>query len=108
MGTAERLESFLRFASGNTDLRQSHLSLYSAILMYHQNRGGQNPFRVSRRELMGHSAIRSFATYHKCMNGLIASGLVAYRPSYHPSLASQITLLDPIVDNGENCPAKKG
>ena len=94
MGTAEKLASFLKLASGNRRFRQSHLSLYSAILMYHDKAFGQNPFRVSRRELMKHSAIRSYATYHKCMGELIANGLVEDEPSYHPSLASRITLLN--------------
>lgn len=94
MGTAEKLASFLKLASGNRSFRQSHLSLYSAILMYHDKAFGQNPFRVSRRELMKHSAIRSYATYHKCMGELIANGLVEYEPSYHPTLASRITLLN--------------
>lgn len=94
MGTAEQLASFLKLASGNRRFRQSHLSLYSAILMYHDKASCQNPFRVSRRELMKHSAIRSFATYHKCMGELIAHGLIEYEPSYHPNLASRVTLLD--------------
>ena len=94
MGTAAQLASFLKLASGNRRFRQSHLSLYSAILMYHDRALRQNPFRVSRRELMKHSAIRSYASYHKCMGELIANGLIEYEPSYHPNLASRVTLLD--------------
>ncbi|MCX2483693.1 hypothetical protein [Pedobacter sp. MR2016-24] len=98
MGTAEQLASFLKLTSGNTRFRQSHLSLYSAILMYHDKASRQNPFRVSGRELMKHSAIRSHPTYHKCMGELIASSLIEYEPLYHPNLASSVTLLG---NNGE-------
>jgi len=98
MGTAEQLASFLKLASGNRRFRQSHLSLYSALLMYHDKASRQNPFRISRRELMKYSAIRSYATYHKCMGELIANGLIEYEPSYHPNLASRVTLLN---NNGE-------
>ncbi|MEH3112618.1 hypothetical protein [Pedobacter terrae] len=94
MGTAEQLVSFLKLASGNRRFRQSHLSLYSALLMYYDKASRQNPFRVSRRELMKHSAIHSYATYHKCMGELIANGLIEYEPSYHPKLASRVALLD--------------
>lgn len=94
MGTSEQLVSFLKLASGNMSFRQSHLSLYSAILMYHDSAAGQNPFRISRRDLMKHSAIRSYTTYHKCMTDLIENGLIEYEPSYHPTLASRITLLN--------------
>jgi len=98
MGTAAQLASFLKLASGNRRFRQSHLSLFSAILMYHDKASHQNPFRISRRELMKHSAILSYATYHKCMGELIANGLIEYEPSYHPNLASHIRLLG---NNGE-------
>ena len=94
IGVAEHLISFLKLASKNRHFYQSHLSLYSAILMYYDKASSQNPFRISRRELMKHSSIRSFATYHKCMSDLIENGLIEYEPSYHPILASRITLLD--------------
>jgi hypothetical protein len=94
MDTGERLTSFLKLVSGNRRFRQSHLSLYSAILMCHSKASSQNPFRVSRRELMKHSAIHSFATYHKCIKDLVESGLIFYEPSYDPSLASQVFLLN--------------
>jgi hypothetical protein len=99
MDTGERLTSFLKQASGNRRFRQSHLSLYSAILMCHANASSQNPFRVSRRELMKHSAIQSFATYHKCIKDLVENRLILYEPSYHPSLASQVSLLNSKQNN---------
>lgn len=94
IGTAEQLTSFLKLASGNRHFRQSHLSLYSAILMYHAKASFQNPFRVSRRELMEHSAIHSFSTYHRCIKDLVDNGFIEYWPSYHPSLASSVMLLN--------------
>ena len=96
-GATEQLASFLKLASRNKHFHQSHISLYSAILMYYSKASCQNPFRVSRRELMRHSAIRSFATYHKCLAKLVNSGLIGYEPSYDPILASRITLLDTCV-----------
>ena len=93
MDTAKQLSNFLRRASKNRRFRQSHLSLYSAILMSYSNGLCQNPFRVSRRDLMKHSAIHSFATYHKCITDLVDSGYINYQPSYNPTLASSITLI---------------
>lgn len=94
IGMAEQLTSFLKRVRGNKHFRQSHLSLYSAILMCHAKASFQNPFRVSRRELMEHSAIHSFSTYHKCIKDLVDNGLIEYRPSYHPNLASSVMLLN--------------
>lgn len=97
MDTGNKLSSFLQLASKNKRFHQSHLSLYSALLMCYNRGLCQNPFRISRRELMKYSAIHSFATYHKCMKDLVEYKCIAYRPSYHPYLASQITLFN----NGE-------
>jgi hypothetical protein len=94
MDIGKQLTTFLQLASKNKRFHQSHFSLYSAILMCYTKGLCQNPFRISRRELMKHSAIHSFATYHKCMKDLVIYGYVYYQPSYHPHLASQITLLN--------------
>ena len=94
IATGMRLTVFLKSVSGNRVFRQSHLSLYSALLVSHERARGANPFRISRRELMAQSAIRSFATYHKCITDLVEGGYIQYEPSYHPSLGSGVTLLD--------------
>lgn len=94
METATLLASFLKLASGSKIFRQSHISLFSAILAIREKASNQNIFRVSRRELMKYSAIRSYTTYHNCMSDLIDYGLLEYEPSYHPTIASRIRLLD--------------
>lgn len=96
MDTGNRLSSFLKLASKHKRFHQSHLSLYSAILMCYAPGLCQNPFRVSRGKLMKHSAIHSFATYYKCMSDFVNEGFLDYEPSYHPKLGSQVTLLNEI------------
>ncbi len=94
MGTAEILASFMELASGSKVFRQPHFSLFAAILVSYDRASQENPFRVSRRTLMKNSAIRSYATYHKCMTDFVDNGIVEYEPSYHPKLASRIRLLN--------------
>jgi len=94
MDTATLLASFLKLASGSKIIRQSHISLFSAILAVQNKACKLDKFRVSRRELMKYSAIRSYTTYHKCMTDLVDHGLLEYDPSYHPTIASRIRLLD--------------
>ncbi|MBB6271433.1 hypothetical protein HDF26_001860 [Pedobacter cryoconitis] len=94
LDTGKQLSSFLKLASKNKRIKQSHLSLYGAILMCCTQSHCHNPFRVTRSELMKHSAIRSFATYHKCIKELMIYDYIDYQPSFHPHLASQITLLN--------------
>ena len=90
----KQLTTFLQQVSKNKRIQQSHLSLYSAMMMCCTKSHCHNPFRVTRRELMKHSAIHSFSTYHKCMSELVDYGYIDYQPSYHPQLGSQITLLN--------------
>lgn len=94
MEMATLLASFLKLASGSKIFRQSHISLFSAILAIREEAAKLDRFRVSRRELMKYSAIRSYTTYHKCMSDLVDNGLLEYEPSYHPTIASRIRLLD--------------
>ena len=82
-----------RFIMSN-EIRSSHISLLYAILLCQQNQDGKNPFRVTRNELMKLSRIRSFATYHKCLNDLKAAGNICYRPSFDKYKASRIKILD--------------
>ncbi|WP_148042796.1 hypothetical protein [Pedobacter jejuensis] len=74
-------------------LLPSHISLYSALLLTYQKGGFANPFRITRRELMKLSSIRSFTTYHKRLEELIDLGCLVYSPSFDPILASQIEIL---------------
>jgi len=93
MDRMELLTNYLKVALKRKDFRQSHQSLYSAILICFGKTLFQNPFRITGGELMSHSAIRSYANYHKCLRGLVESGLIDYQPSYHPKKASCISLL---------------
>jgi len=94
MEMAKILASFLNLAGRSKTFRQSHISLFSAILAVQRRASKLDKFRVSRRELMKYSAIRSYTTYHKCMSDLVDHGLLEYEPSYHPTIASSIRLLD--------------
>lgn len=88
-----QLSSFIKMARSKKHLLPSHISLYSALLLTYQKGDFVNPFRITRRELMKLSSIRSFTTYHKRLEELINLGCLNYSPSFDPILASQIELL---------------
>lgn len=88
-----QLGSFIKIATLQKHLLPSHISLYSALLLTYHESGFTNPFRITRRELMKLSSIRSFTTYHKRLEELIDIGCVIYNPSFNPILASKIELL---------------
>ena len=68
----------------------THVSLYTALFVSWQRSGFNNPFPVSRRELMPYSRIGSIATYHKCIKELDAYGYIRYQPSFHPVKGSLV------------------
>jgi hypothetical protein len=89
----KHINYFLQQIGSNRCILTSHISLYIAMIRIQELQGYKNPFRITRRELMRTSAIRSFATFHKCLQELIGWGYIAYRPSYCTYKASQITFL---------------
>lgn len=82
------LNNFLLSVAGNPKILASHISLFSAILSCRKS--GRDAFRVNRRKLMELSKLRSTATYHKCIDDLVALGFINYQPSFDPILASKI------------------
>jgi len=87
METAKTLARFLKLASGNKIFRQSHISLFSAILAVQYRAFKADKFRISRRVLMKYSAIVPYTRYHKCMSNLVNPRLLEYDTSYHPTIA---------------------
>ncbi len=84
------LNLFLSSVAGNPKISASHISLFSAILCCRKT--GENCFNVSRRKVMALSKIRSTATYHKCMDDLVALGILTYLPSFNPKSGSIIKI----------------
>jgi hypothetical protein len=68
----------------------SHVSLYAALFVSWQRSGFNNPFPVSRQELMSYSRIASIATYHKCIKELDVYGYISYQPSFNPAKGSLV------------------
>lgn len=89
----KHINYFLQQITSNRGILTSHISLYIAMIRIQELQDYKNPFRITRRELMQTSAIRSFATYHKCLQELIRWGYIVYKPTYDTYKASQITFL---------------
>lgn len=89
--TSKIQRDFLKLAGTKRNILPSHISLFTALVICCQMQGHKVSFRVTRRELMRLSAIRSFNTYHKCLKQLVEQGWIDYRPSYNTAIASQVS-----------------
>jgi hypothetical protein len=72
----------------------THISLYVSLFQVWSINQYQTPFRICRKNVMQLSKIRSFATYHKCINELQEAGFIIYSPSYNPYIGSSIEIID--------------
>ena len=86
--------TFLKRAADDDRLLPTHLSLVMAMFYFRNDDRPREAIRVSRSRLMRFSRIKSIATYHKRLKQLIEFGYISYEPSYHPTNASSIWLLN--------------
>lgn len=93
MDNLAQLTAYLHKVVSDRRLKPVHLSLTLAICDTWIKSNFEQPFRVSRSELMLSSRIRSNATYHKALKELLQSGYLKYTPSYHPVKASSVYLI---------------
>ncbi len=94
MNNLAQLTTYLHKIVSDKRLKPVHFSLTLAICDTWIKCNFEQPFRVSRSELMRASRIRSYATYHKAIKELQQSGFLKYTPSYHPVKASTVYLLN--------------
>lgn len=89
-----QLTAYLHKIVADRRLKPVHLSLSLAICETWINNHYEQPFRISRSELMRDSRIRSYATYHKALKELQRLDYLRYIPSYHPVKATTVYLLN--------------
>ena len=70
----------------------THISLFMALFQLWVSNSYQNPVLIKRGEVMALAKISSSATYHKCLNDLVAYGHIEYIPSYNPHIKSLVYL----------------
>ena len=58
-----------------------HICLFIALFSLYEKSEFAVSFKISRKTLMMLSKIQSTATYHKCMQDLVAFGYINYTPS---------------------------
>lgn len=87
------IDFFERFIRDD-QMYPSHISLYVALFQLWSNNRFQNPFRICRKDAMQLSKIRSFATYHKCINEIHNAGFITYAPNFNSYQGSLVQIND--------------
>lgn len=103
MKQSKNIISFFGSFIQDSRMYPSHISLYVSLFQLWSSNKFQNPFRICREELMKLSKIKSFATYHKCINEIHNAGFINYSPSYNSYEGSSIEIIDfETVDKNKN------
>ena len=93
MDRAELLSNFLLRVTADGNLSTSHVSICTALCSAWIESGFNNPFNISRRNLMMAAKIKSTSTYHRILNDLTILKYFEYAPSYHPLRGSQVFII---------------
>jgi hypothetical protein len=91
--TALKMENLVEKVIKEKGLQPSRISVYLAMLQLWKEQKCRNPFQITRHKIMKLSGVKSIVTYHTCISELKDRGMVEYKPSYHPKLGSEISLL---------------
>ncbi|HEY4877047.1 MAG TPA: hypothetical protein VIH86_15815 [Puia sp.] len=84
------LTNFFNVADQDQRIHSMHILLYMALFQKWNLNDLQNPFFISRREMMKLSKIKSICTYHKYIKELQEFGYINYVPSYHPGVRTRV------------------
>ena len=95
MERGEQLSVFINSLVSDARLRPIHIALSTALCHAWIASQFQQPYSVSRSQLMQASRIQSKATYHKTLRELQVFGYLEYTPSYHPHNGSSVRLKTP-------------
>ena len=97
---------FFRHTKRDARLNANHISLYLALFQYWNINRFQNPFKISREEIMGICGIGSKNTYHKCLKELHLFGYIYYQPSLSKFQKSSMQIVRLDIDNTSNAQAQ--
>ena len=94
MKQANKIIDFFGNVIKDQQMTAGHVSLYVSLFQLWKIHEYKNPFRISRREVMMLSRIKSFATYYKCIRELHSAGFIIYSPSSNSYEGSSIKIID--------------
>jgi hypothetical protein len=92
MNYIKHYKKWLEIQANDKRVTCFHFSLYSALFHFWNLNRFQNPFSISRAEIMAYSKIGSINTYHRCMRELSDWDYILYEPSYDRQRGSQVML----------------
>lgn len=93
MGSVDFIGIFLKRATGDAVMYPCHYALLMALSHLGSGKRTGEWFRVTRKQLMVFSGIKSRSTYHRCLVDLVRQGYINYEPSYDPVIASRVMVI---------------
>ena len=104
MNYIKHLNGFFERLSNDQRMTAYHISLYLVLFQFWNLSRFQNPFPISRQELMALSRIGSVNTYARCVKELHNWGYICYFPSTNWHTGSKVSCIrfDTTTDTTSN------
>lgn len=93
MNYIKHLNGFFERLSNDQRMTAYHISLYLILFQFWNLNRFQNPFPISRQELMALSRIGSVNTYARCVKELDSWGYISYFPSTNWHTGSKVSCI---------------
>lgn len=93
MNYIKQLNGFFDRLSADQRMTAYHISLYLALFQLWNLNRFQNPFPISRQDLMKISRLGSVNTYARCMKDLNRWGYIRYSPAANWRRGSHVTCI---------------
>lgn len=93
MNYIKHLNGFFERLSNDQRMTAYHISLYLVLFQFWNLSRFQNPFPISRQELMALSRIGSVNTYARCVKELHSWGYISYFPSTNWHTGSKVSCI---------------
>lgn len=93
MNYIKHLNGFFERLSNDQRMTAYHISLYLILFQFWNLNRFQNPFSISRQELMALSRIGSVNTYARCVKELHHWGYISYFPSTNWHTGSKVSCI---------------
>lgn len=83
----------LQRVSVDSRLNSTAITMYLSLLLLWKQNDYCNPFKITRRQVMVSSKIKSIASYHRIINDLIQFNYILYKASFDSRAGSHVSIL---------------
>lgn len=87
------ITQLLERISVDSRLKSMDISMYISFLILWYKNDFKSPFKITRKQIMNLSKIKSISSYHRVINSLMTYDYILYEPTFDSRLGSTVALI---------------